>query len=126
MRSIEKRTAYIVILADLGLSVVGLMLLYFGAPIGQPANDLGVLGIAFVFMAVVLPIFLVAYVNPPNPLSRGRRPPFSYYARNLSPVNGSIITVKYKSRCIRCNRLIRPGERAFWKKGLGIWHDSCG
>lgn len=39
--------------------------------------------------------------------------------------NGLVITVKYQAPCLRCKQLIRVGETAFWKKGVGIWHENC-
>jgi len=38
---------------------------------------------------------------------------------------GILITVKYEGRCVFCSRAIPPGEKALWKKGVGIWHQSC-
>ena len=35
---------------------------------------------------------------------------------------GRMITVRYPARCAK---IINPGEKARWKKGIGIWHDQC-
>jgi len=38
---------------------------------------------------------------------------------------GRMITVRYWARCLRCAETINPGERARWRKGVGVWHDKC-
>jgi hypothetical protein len=35
------------------------------------------------------------------------------------------ITVRYAAPCTRCHQIIHVGERALWKKGVGIRHGNC-
>jgi hypothetical protein len=35
------------------------------------------------------------------------------------------ISLKYRGRCVKCNRWIPAGEVAFWEKGKGVWHVDC-
>jgi hypothetical protein len=35
------------------------------------------------------------------------------------------ISLKYRGRCIKCNRWIASGETAFWEQGKGVWHVEC-
>jgi hypothetical protein len=44
---------------------------------------------------------------------------------DLRSYTGIPITVRYAGRCIHCSKWIDPEEKALWKKGVGIWHETC-
>jgi hypothetical protein len=41
------------------------------------------------------------------------------------PHDGFVITSKYPGRCKGCHRAYDEGDRIFWKKGVGSWHEAC-
>lgn len=36
-----------------------------------------------------------------------------------------LITTQYAGQCVSCDEDYDVGERVYWEKGLGCWHEEC-
>lgn len=35
------------------------------------------------------------------------------------------MNAKFDGQCIRCSGTVRRGQKIFWKREVGAWHESC-